>query len=174
MENDEQHYESEANEDWVCSGMISFKMSFVGRERKSLKVYIIVISISFSYSKCVLEGDRAEADENHLYVWMRQTMRWRRVWEPSGWEGPERCSLGGRTTPHRMWFWWDTQQNQCNGPRIPSDSTESNPGFRPISLSPCIYPRLLFLYCNRLKSFLLMEVEGFQSGPHKQSLFSRP
>ncbi len=88
MENDEQHYESEANEDWVCSGMISFKMSFVGRERKSLKVYIIVISISFSYSKCVLEGDRAEADENLSYVWMRQTMRGRRVWDVLWGAGP--------------------------------------------------------------------------------------
>ncbi len=33
MENVEQHYESEATEDWVCSGMISFKMPVVGREQ---------------------------------------------------------------------------------------------------------------------------------------------
>ncbi len=59
MENYEQHYESEATEDWVCSGMISFKMPVVGREKKSPKVYIIVISNCFSYSTCVLEGDRA-------------------------------------------------------------------------------------------------------------------
>ncbi len=48
MENVEQHYESEATEDWVCSGMISFKMPVVGREKKSPKFYIIIISICFS------------------------------------------------------------------------------------------------------------------------------
>ncbi len=33
MEIFEQHYESEATEDWVCSGMISFKMPVDGREK---------------------------------------------------------------------------------------------------------------------------------------------
>ncbi len=33
-------YESEATEDRVCAGMISFKMPVVGREKKSPKVYI--------------------------------------------------------------------------------------------------------------------------------------
>ncbi len=45
MENFEQHYKSEATEDWVCSGMISFKMLVVGREKKSQKFDMIVISI---------------------------------------------------------------------------------------------------------------------------------
>ncbi len=50
MENFEQHYESEATEDWVCSGMISFKLPLVGREKKN------IISICFSYSKCLFRG----------------------------------------------------------------------------------------------------------------------
>ncbi len=56
-------YESEAEyEDRVCSGMIYFKMTVVGRrkgrERKKMpqKFYIIVISICFSYSKCLFRG----------------------------------------------------------------------------------------------------------------------
>ncbi len=53
MENNEQHLESEATDDWVCSGMISFKMPVFGREKTSLKCYMIVISISFSFSKCL-------------------------------------------------------------------------------------------------------------------------
>ncbi len=51
MENFEQHYESEATEDWVCSGMISFKLPLVGREKKKN-----IISICFSYSKCLFRG----------------------------------------------------------------------------------------------------------------------
>ncbi len=43
---------SEATEDWVCSGTTSFKMPVVGRE----KFCIIVISICFSYSKCLFRG----------------------------------------------------------------------------------------------------------------------
>ncbi len=38
MENFEQHYESEATEDWVCSGMISFKLPLVEREKKTISV----------------------------------------------------------------------------------------------------------------------------------------
>ncbi len=41
-------YESKATEDWVCSGMIRFKMPVVGRETKYKILYIIVISICFS------------------------------------------------------------------------------------------------------------------------------
>ncbi len=40
---------------------------------------MIVISICFSYSKCVLEGDRAEADEIQSYFWMILAKRWRKV-----------------------------------------------------------------------------------------------
>ncbi len=59
MENFEQHYESEATEDWVSSGMISFKMPVFGREKKSPKFYIIVISIVFPTVNVFLEGGRA-------------------------------------------------------------------------------------------------------------------
>ncbi len=84
-------YESEATEDWVCSGVISFKMPVVGREKKSPKVNITV-SICLFFSKCVLEGDRAGSwwkpfiflDEAGFTL----AMRWMRGWEPSGWEGP--------------------------------------------------------------------------------------
>ncbi len=34
MKNFEQHFESEATEGTVCSGMIRFKMPVVGREKK--------------------------------------------------------------------------------------------------------------------------------------------
>ncbi len=65
MENNEQHYKSEATEDWVCSGMISFKMPVFGREKASLKCYMIVIIIRFPTVN-VIEY-RAEADEKHSY-----------------------------------------------------------------------------------------------------------
>ncbi len=57
MENCERHYEREATEDWVSSGMISFKM--LGEKNQSPKFYIIVISLCLSYSIVFLEGDRA-------------------------------------------------------------------------------------------------------------------
>ncbi len=44
--------------------MISFKMPVDGREKQSLKFYMIVISICFPTVNVFLEGDRAEADEN--------------------------------------------------------------------------------------------------------------
>ncbi len=145
MENDEQHYESEATEDWVCSGMISFKMSFVGRERKSLKVYMIVISISFSYSKCVLEGDRAEADENHSYVWMRQTMRGRRVWEPSSCWGagppPTECGFDG---PRR--------EISAMGPEFLATALRAIPVSGPSVYHLVFTPYSSFLTVTRLKS----------------------
>ncbi len=43
--------------------------------KKSQKFYIIVISICFSYSKC-LRVIELEADENHSYFWMRQALPW--------------------------------------------------------------------------------------------------
>ncbi len=46
-------YESEATVDRVCSGMIRFKTPVVKSENKSPKLFIIVISICLSYSKCV-------------------------------------------------------------------------------------------------------------------------
>ncbi len=79
MENLEQYYENEATGDWIFSGMI--KMPVFGREKQSPKCYIIVISICFSYSKCLLERDRAGSWWKHSYVWMRQAKRRRRVWE---------------------------------------------------------------------------------------------
>ncbi len=52
MENFEQHYESEATEDWVCSGMISFKLPLVEREKKQ-SVFV------FPTVNVYLEGDIA-------------------------------------------------------------------------------------------------------------------
>ncbi len=49
-------YESEATEDWVCSGMSSFKMPVVGRKKNPPKIYIIFV---FPTVNVFLEGDRA-------------------------------------------------------------------------------------------------------------------
>ncbi len=85
------------------------------------------------------------------------------------WGTPTECDF--ETTPHWRWFWdhpplkvifRDTQQNQCKGPRIPRVSTESNHSFRPISLSPCVYPRHLFPYCDPTEEF----------SPHRGGWFS--
>ncbi len=44
----------------MCSGMISFKMPVVGREKKSPKVYISYLSVFvFPTVHVFLEGDRA-------------------------------------------------------------------------------------------------------------------
>ncbi len=58
-----------------------------------------------------------------------------------GWERPERCSLGAWPPPTECDF---------EGPhsKIVQRAWMCNHGFRPISLSPCIYPRLLLSYCN--------------------------
>ncbi len=67
-------------------------------------------------------------------------------------------------------------QNQCNGPRIPSNSTESNHGFRPIhSVPPCIHPILPFPYCNPTEEcFSTWSWNVFNRLLTNKSLFSRP
>ncbi len=57
--------ESEATEDWVCSGD-QFQDACCCEKYKIQKKSIIVISICFSYSKCLFRGE-LEADENHWY-----------------------------------------------------------------------------------------------------------
>ncbi len=59
MENFEQHWESEATEDWVCSGMISFKMPVVGREQNSQNSIWLLSVFVFPTVNVILEGDRA-------------------------------------------------------------------------------------------------------------------
>ncbi len=138
-------YESEATEDWVYSGMISFKMPVVGREKNSPKVYIIVISICFPTVNVFLEGDRAGG----WNFWMRQALYGGEVESPAVERDPERCSLGS-WPPHGVCY--EGPHNKI--PRIPNNSTESNHGFRLIhSLSPCIYPILSFPYCNPTEEF---------------------
>ncbi len=66
-----------ATEDWVYSGMISFKMPVVGREKNPQKFFIIVISICFSYTGNVFRVIELEADENHSYFWKRQALHLR-------------------------------------------------------------------------------------------------
>ncbi len=58
MENFE-HYESEATEDWVCSGMMSFKMPVVGRETNTPKFISLLSVFVFPTVNVFLEGDRA-------------------------------------------------------------------------------------------------------------------
>ncbi len=76
------------------------------------------------------------------------------------------------TPPHWMWFWGAPQQNQCNGPRIPSDVTDSNHGFRPTySLSP-LPPYSPFLTVTQLRSFSPHGGGRFSIGSSQTSLSS--
>ncbi len=59
MENFEQHYTSEATEDWVCSGMISFKMPVVGREKKIPQILWLLSVFVFPTVNVYLESDKA-------------------------------------------------------------------------------------------------------------------
>ncbi len=129
----------------------------LGEKKNPLKSIWLLSVCVFPTVNVFLEGDRAGSwwkpfiflDEAGFTL----AMTWRRGWEPSGWEGPRTMSAGGPITLHWMWFWGAPQQNQCNGPRIPSSGTESNHGFRLIhSLSPCIYPHTP-LTVTRLGSF---------------------
>ncbi len=52
-------YESEATEDWVCSGMNSFKMPVVGREKNPQKSISLLSVFVFPTVNVFLEGDRA-------------------------------------------------------------------------------------------------------------------
>ncbi len=132
-------YESESTEDWVCSGMISVKMPVVGREIHSIWLLSVFV---FPSVNVFSEGDRAEADEKHSCICMKQAKRWRRVWEPSGREGPITMFSGGpdhpptecdyettpplnvvlrtpptecsfENTPHWMWL-WDHPPTECD------------------------------------------------------------
>ncbi len=74
----------------------------LGEKKNPPKFYIIVISVCFSYSKC-LRVIELEADENHSYFWMRQALPWPwhggEVESPVVERGPDQCSLGDPTTP---------------------------------------------------------------------------
>ncbi len=115
-------YESESTEDWVCSGMIS-KMPVVGREINSIWLLSVFV---FPSVNMFSEGDRAEADENHSYFWLRQTKRRRRVWEPSSSEGPRTMFSGGSDHPHWMWFW--DHPTECDSETTPTEcDSETTP-----------------------------------------------
>ncbi len=105
--------------------------------------FIIVISICFSYSKC-LRVIELEADENHSNFWMRQALPWPwhggEVESPAVERGPDQCSLGDPTTPPlNVILRGPHSKISAMGPEFLT--TDTNHGFRPIhSLSPCIYP----------------------------------
>ncbi len=162
MENFEQHYESEATEDYVQVWSVS-RCLLLG-ERKNPPNSIRLLSVFvFPTVNVFLEDDRAgswwkpfifldEAGQE-----MEECLRAQRL------RGTQNDVLWG--PPTECDFLGAPKQNQCNGPTIPSDSTEMNHGFRPIhSLSPFIYPSILpFPYCIQTEEFFLhMEVEVFQ------------
>ncbi len=159
-------YESEATEDWVCSGMISFKMPVVGRKKNPQKSISLSVFV-FPTVNVFLEGDRAGSwwkpfiflDEAGSTLAMARTM-----------------FAGGPTTPHWMWFWGAPQQNQCNGPRIPSDGTECNHVSGPFTVYHLVFtPYSPFLTVTRLRSFSPHEGGRFTIDPlTNKSLFSRP
>ncbi len=117
-----------------------------------------------------------EADENHSYFWMRQAVtycnlakRWRIEVE----SGSEQCSLEAQPPTTECNFEGPTEQNQCKGPRIPSNGPKCNHGFRPISISPCIFP--ILTYCNPTEEFFsTWRRKVFNRLLTNKSLFSRP
>ncbi len=171
MENYEQYYISEATEDWVCSGVISFKMPVVGR-KKIPKVYFIVIRICFSNNtvNVFLEGDRAG---------FNPAKRWRRGWEPSGWEGPRTMFSGGPNTPPTECDLPNRRPHSkisAKGPEflttalraimVSGPSTVYHPVFTPILPSP---------YCNQTEEFFsTWRWKVFNRLLTNKSLFSRP
>ncbi len=105
LENFEQHCESEATEDWVCSGMISFKMPVFGREKIPQILYHCYQYV-FSTVNVFLEGDRVGSwwkafiflDE--AVQEMEESLRAQRLRK-----GPRTMFSGGPDHPHWMWFW---------------------------------------------------------------------
>ncbi len=159
MENYEQHYVSEATEDWVCSGTISFKMPVVGR-KKIPKVYII-ISICFSYNtvNVFLEGDRAG-------IWWKPFIfldeagfnpakRWMRGWEPSGWEGPRTMfSVGPDHPPLNVILKGPSSKISAMGPEFLTTALSAIMVSGPSTVYHLVFtPYSPFLTVTRLRSF---------------------
>ncbi len=135
-----------ATENWVCSGMISFKMPVVGRKIPQNSI-IIVISICFSYRKCL------EADENHSYFWMRQALPW--PWHGGEVEsGTERCSLGARPPPTECDFEGPHSKISAMGPEFLATALSAIMVSHPSTVYHLVFtPYSPFLTVTRLRSF---------------------
>ncbi len=119
MENYEQYYKSEATKDWVYSGVISFKMSVVGREKNPQNCISLLSVFVFPTVNVFLEGDRAgswwkqfifldEADQE-----MEESLRAQRL------RAAHNNVLWGPRPPHTECDFERTpSQNQCNGPEF--------------------------------------------------------
>ncbi len=128
-------------------------------EKKSQKFFIIVISICFSYSKCLVI--ELEADENHSHFWMRQALpwpSWRRGWEPPPPPLPLNVILRG---PHSKISAMGPSAIMVSGP-----STVYHLVFTPILPFPCCNPTEEFFFTWRWKDHNRLLTN--------KSLFSRP
>ncbi len=90
-------------EDWICSGMINFKMHIVGR-KKIPKHSILLLSVFvFPTVNVFLEGDRAGCWWKQLIfldeAGFNLVKTWRRNWDASVWEGPRTMFSGGPDQP---------------------------------------------------------------------------
>ncbi len=147
MENFEQHYKSEATEDWVCSGMISFKMPAVGRERNPPNSISLLSVFVFPTVNVFLQGDRAGSWWKP-FIFLDEAGQ--EMEEPSGWKGPRTIFSG----------WSDHPPTECDFEGSQTKISAMGPEFLATalgamqSLSPCIYPHTsLFLTVTRLNIF---------------------
>ncbi len=132
-------------------------------EREKIPKSLYHCQYCLSFSKCVLEGDRAEADENHSYFWMRQALPWQ--WD--GWEvespaverGPEPCSL------------WNTPPTECDFEGPHSKISAMGPEFLAMLPSPSP-PYSPFLTVTQLRSFSPHGGGRFSIGSSQTSLSS--
>ncbi len=152
--------------------MISFKMPAVGREKNPQNSIWLSSVFVLPTVNVFLEGDRAgswwkpfifleEAGQEMEESLRAQRLRGTQNDVLSGaWPPPTECDFEGSHS-----------KISARGPEFLATALS----FRPISLSPCIYPVLLFPYCNLTEEFFsTWRWKVYNRPPHKQSLFSRP
>ncbi len=167
-------YESEATEDWVCSGM----MPVVGRKKKHIS-YISISLLSvlvFPTINAFLEGDRAGSwwkpfiflDE----AGFNPAKRWRR-----GWERPRTMFAGGPDhTPLNVILRGPHSKISAKGPEFLATALRAIMVSGPSTVYHLAFtPILPFPYCNPTEEFFsTWRWKVFNRLLTNKSLFSRP
>ncbi len=122
-----------------------------------------------------LEGYRAGSWWKHSYFWMRQVKRWRRVWEPGGWDqGTQNNVLCG--APTECDFEGAHSKISAMGPEFLATALRAITGSGPSTVYHLVFtPILLFPYCNPTEEcFSTWRWKVFNRPLTNKSLFSRP